>query len=68
MRHKRDPDDHCRYVVKQRAPNKKAYNERMADYKDWYTEEVYQSIEKLYKLYFLFASQEEVIQKKSIEE
>ena len=40
----------------------------MADYKDWYNEEVYQSIKKLYKLYLLFASQEEVIQKRSIEE
>ena len=68
MRRKRDPDEHCRYVAKQRAPNEKAYNERMADYKDWYNEEVYQSIEKLYKLYLLFASQEEVIQKRSIEE
>ena len=68
MRRKRDPDDHCRYVAKQRAPNEEAYNERMADFKDWYNEEVYQSIEKLYKLYLLFASQEEVIQKRSIEE
>ena len=68
MRRKRDPDDHCRYVAKQRAPNEKAYNERMADYKDWYNEEVYQSIEKLYKLYLLFASQEEIVQKRSIEE
>ena len=68
MQRKRDPDDHCRYVAKQRAPNEEAYNERMADFKDWYNEEVYQSIEKLYKLYLLFASQEEVIQKRSIEE
>ena len=68
MRRKRDPNDHCRYVAKQRAPNEEAYNERMADFKDWYNEEVYQSIEKLYKLYLLFASQEEVIQKRSIEE
>ena len=29
---------------------------------------VYQSIEKLYKLYLLFTSQEEVVQKRSIEE
>jgi predicted ATPase len=65
---KRDPDEHCRYVAKQRAPNEEVYNERMADYIDWYNEEVYQSIEKLYKLYLLFASQEEVVQKRSIEE
>ena len=61
MRCKRDPDDHCRYVAKQQASNEKAYNERMADFKDWYNEEVYQSIKKLYKLYLLFTSQEEVI-------
>ncbi|CAG8805399.1 4078_t:CDS:1, partial [Racocetra persica] len=40
----------------------------MADFKDWYNEEVYQSLEKLYKLYLLFANQEEVIQKRSTEE
>ena len=40
----------------------------MADFKDWYNEEVYQSLEKLYKLYLLLASQEEVVQKRSIEE
>jgi hypothetical protein len=68
MRRKRDPDEHCRYVAKQRAPNEEVYNERMADFKDWYNEEVYQSLEKLYKLYLLFASQEEVVQKRSIEE
>ncbi|CAG8624331.1 25542_t:CDS:1, partial [Gigaspora rosea] len=68
MQRKRDPDDHCRYVAKQRAPNEEAYNERMADFKDWYNEEVYQSLEKLYKLYFLFANQEEVIHKRSTEE
>jgi hypothetical protein len=56
MWYKRDPDEHCRYVAKQWAPNEEAYNERIADYKDWYNEEVYQSIEKLYKLYLLFAS------------
>ncbi len=38
---KRDPDDHCRYVAKQRASNEKVYNERMVDFKDWYNEEVY---------------------------
>ena len=65
---KRNSDDHCRYIAKQWASNEKAYNERMADYKDWYNEEVYQSIEKLYKLYLLFMSQKEIIQKRSIEE
>ena len=40
----------------------------MADYKDWYNEEVYQSLEKLYKLYLSFANQEEVVQKRSTEE
>ncbi|CAG8830246.1 15466_t:CDS:1, partial [Gigaspora rosea] len=49
-------------------PNEEAYNERIADFKDWYNEEVYQSLEKLYKLYFLFANQEEVIHKRSTEE
>ena len=68
MRRKRDPDDHCRYVAKQRASNEEVYNERMADFKDWYNEEVYQSLEKLYKLYLSFANQEEVVQKRSTEE
>ncbi len=68
MWRKRDPDDHCKYVAKQRAPNEEVYNERMADFKDWYNKEVYQSIEKLYKLYLLFTNQEEVVQKRSIEE
>jgi hypothetical protein len=40
----------------------------MADFKDWYNEEVYQSLKKLYKLYLLFANQKKVVQKKSIEE
>src|SRR6266542_216099 len=68
MRRKRDPDDHCRYVAKQQASNEKAYNERMADFKDWYNEEVYQSLEKLYKLYFVLANQKEVVEKRSVEE
>jgi hypothetical protein len=68
LQRKRDPDDHCKYVAKQRASNEKVYNERMADFKDWYNEEVYQSLEKLYKLYLTFANQEEVVQKRSIEE
>ena len=54
MRRKRDPDDHCKYV---------RYEHRTRN-----NEEVYQSLEKLYKLYLLFASQEEVVQKRSIEE
>ncbi|CAG8754786.1 uncharacterized protein OCT59_029913 [Rhizophagus irregularis] len=68
MQRKKDPDDHCKYVAKQRAPNEEVYNKRMADFKDWYNEEVYQSLEKLYKLYLLLANQEEVVQKRSIEE
>ena len=40
----------------------------MADFKDWYNEEVYQSLEKLYKLYLILANQEEVVQKRSTEE
>ncbi|CAG8623731.1 12170_t:CDS:1, partial [Funneliformis caledonium] len=59
MQCKRDSDDHCRYIAKQRALNEEIYNERMADFKDWFNEEVYQSLEKLYKLYLLFANQEE---------
>ncbi|CAG8755993.1 995_t:CDS:2 [Rhizophagus irregularis] len=34
MQRKRDPDDHCRYIAKQRSPNEEVYNERMADFKD----------------------------------
>ena len=68
MQRKSDPDDHCRYVAKQQAPNEEVYNERMADFKDWYNEEVYQSLEKLYKLYLSFANREEVVQKRSTEE
>ena len=63
MRRKRDPDDHCKYVAKQRAPNEEVYNQRMADFKDWYNEKVYQSLEKLYKLYLSFVNQKEVVQK-----
>ncbi|CAB4413386.1 unnamed protein product [Rhizophagus irregularis] len=48
MQRKRDPDDHCKYVAKQRAPNEEVYNERMADFKT--------------------VNQEEVVQKRSIEE
>ncbi|CAG8731623.1 9474_t:CDS:1, partial [Acaulospora colombiana] len=38
---KRDPEDYVRYIAKQRVPNKETYNERMADFKDWYNEEIY---------------------------
>ena len=65
---KRDPDEHCQFVAKKWALDEKVYNERMADFKDWYNEEVYQSLEKLYKLYLLLAKQEEIIQKRSTEE
>ena len=58
-----DPDDHCKYVAKQRVSNKEAYNERMANFKDQYNEEVYQSLEKLYKLYLILANQKEVVEK-----
>ena len=68
LQRKRDQDDHVRYVAKQRAPDEKTYNERMADFKDWYNEEVYTSLEKLYALYFELANQEEKVQKRSKEE
>ena len=68
LKHKRDPEDHIRYVAKQRTPDEATYTERMADYKDWYNEEVYASLEKLYKLYLELANQEEIIQKRSKEE
>src|SRR5271170_1584720 len=68
LKHKRDPEDHIRYVAKQRTPDEITYTERMADYKDWYNEEVYASLEKLYKLYFELASQEEIVQNRSKEE
>ncbi|RHZ81882.1 hypothetical protein Glove_117g626 [Diversispora epigaea] len=65
-----------KYVAKQRVPNEEIYNEKIADFKDWYNKEVYTSLEKLYKLYFelilagIFelASQEEVVKKRSKEE
>jgi DNA polymerase III delta prime subunit len=68
LQRKRDPEDHVKYIAKQRSPNKKTYNERMADFKNWYNEEVYASLENLYKLYFELASQEEVVEKRSKEE
>jgi len=34
LKHKRDPEDHIRYVAKQRTPDEATYTERMADYKD----------------------------------
>ncbi|CAG8468406.1 3547_t:CDS:2 [Acaulospora morrowiae] len=63
-----DPEDHVRYVAKQHVPNEETYNERMADFKDWYNEEVYTSLEKLYKLYLELANQEEIVEKRSKEE
>ncbi|RHZ51165.1 hypothetical protein Glove_482g10 [Diversispora epigaea] len=63
LERKRDPEDHVRYVAKQRSPNEESYNERMADFKDWYNEEVHASLENLYKLYLELANQEEVIEK-----
>ncbi|RHZ59151.1 hypothetical protein Glove_365g119 [Diversispora epigaea] len=56
VKRKRDPEDHVRYVAKQRSPNEETYNERMADFKDWYNEEVYASLENLYKLYLELAN------------
>ena len=70
LQQKRDPEDYIRFVAKKRAPNEETYNdnERMADFKDWYNEEVYTSLENLYKLYFELANQEEIVEKRSKEE
>ncbi len=38
----------------------------MIDFKNWYNEEVYQSLEKLYKLYLLLTNQKEVVEKRSV--
>ena len=65
LQRKRDPEDHIRYVAKQRTPNEETYNERMADFKDWYNEEIYTSLEKLYKLYLEIANQEEKVEKRT---
>nr|CAG8487898.1 1556_t:CDS:2 [Entrophospora candida] len=46
------------------ALNENTYNERMENFKDWYNE-VYNSIEKLYKLYLEIANQEEKVEKRS---
>ncbi|RHZ71254.1 hypothetical protein Glove_261g56 [Diversispora epigaea] len=59
LQQKRDPEDHIRYVAKQRSPNEETYNERITDFKDWYNEERYASLENLYKLYLELANQEE---------
>ncbi|CAG8792523.1 45586_t:CDS:1, partial [Gigaspora margarita] len=59
------PEDHVRYVAKQRTSNEETYNKRMADFKDWYNEEVYTSLEKLYKLYLEIANQEEKVEKRT---
>ncbi|CAG8773549.1 34008_t:CDS:1, partial [Racocetra persica] len=37
----------------------------MADFKDWYNEEIYTSLEKLYKLYLEIANQEEKVEKRT---
>ncbi|CAG8464640.1 13323_t:CDS:2 [Cetraspora pellucida] len=61
IKRKRDPEDHIRYIAKQCTSNKKTYNERMADFKNWYNKEIYTSLEKLYKLYLEIANQEEKV-------
>ncbi|GET63108.1 hypothetical protein RIR_jg35042.t1 [Rhizophagus irregularis DAOM 181602=DAOM 197198] len=53
---------------KQRAPNEEVIIKEWRISKTGINEEVYQSLEKLYKLYLLLANQEEVVQKRSIEE
>ena len=40
----------------------------MVDFKDWYNEEVYKSLEKLYGLYFEIANQEEKVEKRTKEQ
>ena len=65
LQRKRDPEDHIRYVAKQCTPNEETYNERMANFKDWYNEEIYTSLEKLYKLYLEIANQEEKVEKRT---
>ena len=62
LQRKRDSEDHIRYIAKQRTSNKETYNERMVDFKDWYNEEIYTSLEKLYKLYLEIANQEEKVE------
>ena len=68
LQHKRDSDDYARSVAKRLVPNEEVYNEKMEDYKDWYNEEVFKSLEKLYGLYLQLAKQEEKVEKRSKEE
>ena len=68
LQRKRDPEDHARAVAKRLAPNEEVYTERMADYKDWYNEEVSKSLEKLYGLYLELANKEEKVEKRTKEE
>ena len=68
LQRKRDPEDYARTVAKRLAPNEDEYNKRMEDYKDWYNEEVYKSLEKLYGLYLKLANQEEKVEKRSKED
>ncbi|KAF0395878.1 hypothetical protein F8M41_010191 [Gigaspora margarita] len=62
---KRDPEDHVKYVAKQRALNEKTYNKNIVDFKNWYNEKIYTSLEKLYKLYLEIANQEEKVEKRT---
>jgi hypothetical protein len=68
LQRKRDPEDYARAVAKRLAPNEEVYTERMADYKDWYNEEVSKSLEKLYGLYLELANKEEKVEKRTKEE
>jgi hypothetical protein len=68
LQRKRDPEDYVRAVAKKLAPNEDIYNGRMDDYKDWYSEGVYKSLEKLYGLYLEIANQEEKVENRTEEE
>jgi hypothetical protein len=68
LQRKRDPEDYVRAVAKRLAPNEEVYNERMEDYKDWYTEEVYKSLKQLYGFYLDIANQEEKVEKRTTEQ
>jgi hypothetical protein len=68
LQRRRDAEDYVRSVAKRLAPNEDVYNKRMEDYKDWYNEEVYKSLEKLYGLYLELANQKEKVEKRSKED
>nr|CAG8616537.1 14316_t:CDS:2 [Entrophospora candida] len=51
--------DHVRRVAKQLVQDEATYMEQLADFQEWYIEEVYTSMEKLYQLYFRLATQED---------